>query len=164
MPWMLLGTQLIGPAAWWQLCAGYSGSDMAHLVREASMVPMREALKPGAIASLRKEDVRPISRQVHLSGPADHGEGVHVLLSQGATYPGDLSHSHVSWFVLMRCWARLRCWKLRGTSEPLLPCNSCRTLRSLFQRFDHPLQRRSSQHTRTGTSSLGARTWIDSAR
>jgi len=45
--------------------AGYSGSDMKHLVKEASMGPLRELLMQGKdISSISQHDMRPISLQV----------------------------------------------------------------------------------------------------
>ncbi|GKF08380.1 ATPase family AAA domain-containing protein FIGL1 [Tanacetum coccineum] len=49
-----------------RLTEGYSGSDMANLVKDASMGPVREALRRGIqITNLKNEDMRPVSPHVN---------------------------------------------------------------------------------------------------
>ncbi|KAK1440949.1 hypothetical protein QVD17_06784 [Tagetes erecta] len=43
------------------LTEGYSGSDMKNLVKDASMGPLREAMRDTKISELKKEDMRPVA-------------------------------------------------------------------------------------------------------
>ncbi|KAI7741929.1 hypothetical protein M8C21_024308 [Ambrosia artemisiifolia] len=43
--------------------SGYSGSDMKNLVKDASMGPLREAMRDTKITELKKEDMRPVTLQ-----------------------------------------------------------------------------------------------------
>ncbi|KAI3705506.1 hypothetical protein L1987_75745 [Smallanthus sonchifolius] len=44
-----------------KLTEGYSGSDMKNLVKDASMGPLREAMRRTEISQLKKEDMRPVT-------------------------------------------------------------------------------------------------------
>ncbi|MFS7956382.1 putative microtubule-severing ATPase [Helianthus anomalus] len=46
-----------------KLTEGYSGSDMMNLVKDASMGPLREAMRDTKITELKKEDMRPVTLQ-----------------------------------------------------------------------------------------------------
>ncbi|KAF5799635.1 putative microtubule-severing ATPase [Helianthus annuus] len=46
-----------------KLTEGYSGSDMKNLVKDASMGPLREAMRDTKITELKKEDMRPVTLQ-----------------------------------------------------------------------------------------------------
>ncbi|XP_076925639.1 ATPase family AAA domain-containing protein FIGL1-like [Bidens hawaiensis] len=44
-----------------KLTEGYSGSDMKNLVKDASMGPLREAMRDSNITELKKDDMRPVT-------------------------------------------------------------------------------------------------------
>ncbi|XP_076954355.1 ATPase family AAA domain-containing protein FIGL1-like [Bidens hawaiensis] len=44
-----------------KLTEGYSGSDMKNLVKDASMGPLREAMRDANITELKKDDMRPVT-------------------------------------------------------------------------------------------------------